>query len=85
MLRRPNGKHQARLRALPDISMALSRPSESPLPDALCDTSKVSNIPYKVLHPGELFKFCDAISDGDKGEGLTQTMDSKGNVIPSRC
>lgn len=77
-------QHQAALKALPHISKAPSQPSTSPLTDALCDTSRISNIPYNVFYPGVVSKFCDTISGGDKGEGLTQIVDSNGNVIPSR-
>ena len=64
--------------------MAPSQPSTSPLPDALCDTSKVANVPYNVFYPGVVSEFCDTISGGDKGEGLPQIVDSNSNVIPNR-
>ena len=73
---RPDAKkHRQALANTPDIEYP-----PDPLPDAKCDQTKSSQVPYNVFSPGVYSNFCNDV-DQDKSKALTETLDSSSKVI----
>lgn len=83
-LHRPDAhKHQQALAALPVISYP-SKPTLTSLPKPKCDMTDSSKVPWNIFPPSVYTSFCSTINGGHNSKGLTQIVDSRGNVTPPK-